>query len=153
MKAEYINSFYNASKDVFKLMLDLEVKRGEVAVVEGLTPSKDANIILGITGDFKGTVSFSFTEEMALEIVRIMSGMEMDEIDVFVSSALGEVTNIISGHATTNLSEHGYICDITPPQVMVGEYKSISMANEKALIMPMETNIGEFEVAVFVPTK
>ena len=37
-------------------MLDLEVERGELEVVEGLTSSKDANIMLGVTGDLKGTV-------------------------------------------------------------------------------------------------
>ena len=34
---------------------------------------------------------------MTLEMVRIMSGLEMKTIDSFVSSALGEVANIIGG--------------------------------------------------------
>ena len=88
MRAEYVNSFYGATQDIFRLMLDLEVERGELEVVEGLTSSKDANIMLGVTGDLKGTVLFSFTKDMTLEMVKIMAGMEMKEIDVFVSSAL-----------------------------------------------------------------
>ncbi len=59
MRAEYVNSFYGgATQDIFRLMLDLEVERGELEVVEGLTSSKDANIMLGVTGDLKGTVLF-----------------------------------------------------------------------------------------------
>lgn len=153
MKAEYINSFYKAIQDVFNLMLDLEIERGQLSVVEGLTLSKDANIILGVTGDIKGTIQLSFTKPMALEMVNIMAGMEMDEIDVFVSSALGEVTNIIGGNAITNLSHYNYICDITPPQIIVGEHKSISMANEKALVLPIGTSIGEFEISIFLHEK
>lgn len=151
MKAEYVNSFYGAAQDVFKLMLDLEVERGELSIIEGLTSSKDANIILGVTGDLKGTVFFSFTKDMTLEMVKIMAGMEMDEIDVFVSSALGEVANIIGGNAITNLSNYNYKCDITPPQIIIGEHKSISMANERALVIPMKTDIGEFSISIFLP--
>ncbi|MFY9285895.1 MAG: chemotaxis protein CheX, partial [Tissierellaceae bacterium] len=76
MKAEHVNSFYVAAQDVFKLMLDLDVKRGELSLVNGLAPSKDANIMLGIVGDLEGAVSFSFPKEMALEMVKIMAGME-----------------------------------------------------------------------------
>lgn len=151
MKAEYVNSFYGAAQDVFKLMLDLEIERGQLSVVEGFTSSKDANIILGVTGDLKGTVFFSFTKDMTLKMVKIMAGMEMDEIDVFVSSALGEVANIIGGNAVTNLSNYDYKCDITPPQIIVGQHKSFSMANERALVIPMKTDIGEFSISIFLP--
>ncbi len=154
MRAEYVNSFYGgATQDIFRLMLDLEVERGELEVVEGLTSSKDANIMLGVTGDLKGTVLFSFTKDMTLEMVKIMAGMEMKEIDVFVSSALGEVANIIGGNSITNLSSYGYKCDITPPQIIIGQHKAVSMANERALVIPMKTNIGEFSIAIFLPDK
>ena len=133
MKVEYINSFYKATQDVFRLMLDLEVERGNVEVIEDMISSKEANVILGVTGDLKGSIFFSFTKEMTLEMVKIMSGMEMKEIDNFVSSALGEVANIVGGNAVTNLTEYNYICDIVPPQIVIGEYRSISMASKKSL--------------------
>ncbi|MEW8973817.1 MAG: chemotaxis protein CheX [Tissierellaceae bacterium] len=151
MKTEYIDSFYGATQDVFKLMLDLEVDKGDLEVIDGLTSSKDANIMLGVTGDLKGSVLFSFTKDMTLEMVKIMAGMEMEEIDIFVSSALGEIANIIGGNAITNLSSYGYKCDITPPQIIIGQHKAASMANEKVLILPMETSIGEFSIAIFLP--
>ncbi|NLY44769.1 MAG: chemotaxis protein CheX [Tissierella sp.] len=153
MKAEYINSFYSATQDVFKLMLDLDVERGKLDVVEGLISSKEANVILGVTGDLKGSILFSFTKSMTLEMVKIMAGMEMNEIDNFVSSALGEVANIVGGNAITNLTEYNYTCDIVPPQVIIGEYRSLSMANEKALVISMNTDIGEFSVSIFLTEK
>lgn len=153
MKAEYINSFYSAIQDVFKLMLDLDVERGNLDVVEGLISSKEANVVLGVTGDLRGSVLFSFTKPMALEMVKIMAGMEMNEIDMFVSSALGEVANIVGGNAVTNLTEYNYTCDIVPPQIIVGEYKSLSMASEKALVISMHTDIGEFSISIFLNEK
>ena len=150
MKAEHVNSFYKATKDVFGLMLDLDIDKGELSIVEEMVNSKDANVMLGVTGDLKGTILFSFTEDMALEMVKIMSGMEMKEIDNFVSSALGEVANIIGGNAMTILTSSDYICDIAPPQVFIGNYKSLSMANKKALMLPLKTNIGEFDINIFL---
>jgi len=40
MKAEYINSFYKAAKDVFQLMVDIEPQRGELKLVENLCNNK-----------------------------------------------------------------------------------------------------------------
>ncbi|NLB87808.1 MAG: chemotaxis protein CheX [Syntrophomonadaceae bacterium] len=150
MKAEYVNSFYKATLDVLKLMLDIEVKQGTLGVVEGLVPSRDVSVIIGVTGDLKGSILFSFPEDMALEMVYIMSGMRMDSIDNFVSSALGEVANIIGGNALNNLSQVNYICDIVPPQILIGRYESVSMANEKAIRIPLITEIGEFDITIYL---
>jgi len=153
MKAEYINSFYKATLDVFKLMLDIEPKKGDLKVVEDMICSKDVNVLLGVTGDLKGSILFNFPNDMALDMVKIMSGMEMDAIDGFASSALGEVANIIGGNALTNLSENNYVCDIAPPRIFIGNYKSFSLASDKALLLTLVTAIGEFDICVFLKEK
>ncbi|HIP92531.1 MAG TPA: chemotaxis protein CheX [Thermotoga sp.] len=153
MKAEYLNPFFIATKDVFKLMLDLDVKKGNVEVVSEMVPSKEANVILGVTGDLQGSVIFSFPKKMALDMVKIMSGMEFKEIDNFVSSALGEVANIIGGNAMTNLVAKNYKCNIAPPQVIIGKHKSLSIASKQAIKLSMITSIGEFDVIIFLAEK
>lgn len=150
MKAEYINPFYMATKDVFSAMLDLETSRGQMDIVEDLIAGKEANVIIGMTGDLSGSILFSFSKEMTLKMVKIMSGMDMENLDSFVTSALGELANIISGNAVTNFTESNINCDIVPPQIIVGENKSLSMAAEKALRLPMKTDIGEFEINISV---
>lgn len=150
MKVEHINSFYKATEDVFKLMLDLDVEKGELQAIEGMVSAKEANVTLGVTGDLKGSILFGFPKDMTLEMVRIMSGMKMEKIDNFVSSALGEVANIIGGNAVTNLTSQNLICDIVPPQISIGEYKSLSMANKKSLLLPLNTDIGEFNINIFL---
>lgn len=153
MKVEYLNPFFIATKDVFKLMLDLDVKKGNVEVVSEMVPSKEANAILGVTGDLQGSVIFSFPKEMALDMVKIMSGMEFKEIDNFVSSALGEVANIIGGNAMTNLVTKNYKCNIAPPQVIIGKHKSLSIVSKQAIKLSMITSIGEFDVIIFLAEK
>ena len=153
MKVEYINPFYTATKDVFKMMLDIEPQKGQPKIIEEMISSKEANVILGITGDLKGSILFGFPKKMTLDMVKIMSGMEMEDIDAFVSSALGEVANIIGGNAVTLLSKNNYICDIVPPQIFIGEYRSYSMANEKAFQLPLMTPIGEFDINIYLKEK
>jgi len=150
MKAEYINSFYKATQDVFRLMLDLEVEKIGLKVEEDMVSSKEANIVLGVTGKLKGTILFSFTKDMTLKMVKTMAGMELEEIDNFVSSALGEIANIIGGNAVTVLASHGLICDITPPQINIGQYKSFSMANKKTFLLVLKTEMGEFDINIFL---
>lgn len=150
MKAEYINSFYIATQDVFKLMFDLNVEKNELKVIEDMIPSKDLSVLLGVTGDLKGSILFSFPDDMTLDMVQIMAGMKMDKIDTFVSSALGEIANIIGGNALTNLASNDYQCDITPPQVFVGQHKTISPSEEKALLINLETTIGDFDINIFL---
>ncbi len=153
MKAEHINSFYQATQEVFQLMLDLDVSRGDLRIIEDLVSNREANVLLGITGDLQGSILFSFDDDTVLKMVHIMSGIEMKEIDNFVSSALGEVANIISGSAATNLTSHNYICDITPPQIFIGKHKSLSLANKKTLQLPLITNIGAFDVNISLAEK
>ncbi|MGI6037432.1 MAG: chemotaxis protein CheX [Limnochordia bacterium] len=148
MKAEYINPFYKATKDVFRIMLDLDPTHGPLQVIEDMVPGREANVAIGVTGDLTGSILYCFPKDMVLEMVRIMSGMEMKELDSFVGSALGEVANIISGNAVTYLSEHDYRCDIVPPQVIIGQTSSLSMATNKALLLPLKTSIGDFEINI-----
>ncbi|SET29975.1 chemotaxis protein CheX [Natronincola peptidivorans] len=153
MKAEYINPFYKATKDVFQLMLDIDTQKGNIRMVEDMVNGKDANVALGVTGDLNGTIVFSFPKDMTLQMIKIMSGMEIDKIDSFASSALGEVANIIGGNALTALTESNYVCDLAPPQIFVGGCKSFSMANEKGLLLSLATPIGEFDINIMLKEK
>ncbi len=90
-------------------MIDADPQRGNLRVVEDLIADKDANVVLKVVGDLQGAILFSFPRDMVLEMIKIMSGMDMDRIDSFASSALGEVANIIGGNALTNLADKNYI--------------------------------------------
>ncbi len=148
MRVEYINPFYQATVDVFKVMLDLAPTRGTLRAVQELVPVSEANVGIGVTGDLRGSLLYSFPKEMALDMVRVMSGMEMTKLDAFVTSALSEVANIISGNALTYLSQNSLNCDISPPQVFVGANGTLSMATEKAVVLPLITDIGTLELSV-----
>ena len=51
MRAEYINPFYQATQDVFKVMRSLPIERQGLRVVDELEPVHELNVVIGVTGD------------------------------------------------------------------------------------------------------
>lgn len=148
MKAEFMNPFLQATQDVFKQMLSLDIERGKVALKEDLLEGKEVNVLIGVVGSLVGVVAYSFTKPMALAMVKSMSGMEVNQLNIFVTSALGEIGNIISGNALGHLANANYICDIAPPQIILSENKSISLSTTKSLLVSIKTNLGDFTINI-----
>ena len=150
MEVDYINPIYAATSQVFKNMFQVEVEKGDLKIEEDIIPTQEVNANIGVSGDLNGTIIYSFPEEMTLKIVEEMAGMEMEEVDKFVASAVGELANIISGNAISNYAEKNYDCDIIPPQVNVGEGTTYSTATDKTLVIPLSTSYGDFELNVSI---
>ena len=146
MKAQYVNPFYQATVEVFKLMMDVEINRNKNDLLQKMLDKKEVGVMIEITGDLCGSILYRFPEKMILEMVKIMSGMEIEELDSFVTSALGEVSNIISGNAISKLSGENYQCDIKPPQIIIDENKPVDLTEGEVLKIPLETTIGELQI-------
>lgn len=114
------NSFSKATCDVLKLMFNLEAQPNAADKINSAS-EENVVIVIGLTGDLSGKVSYLFPKNTAIGLVHILSGMDFSEIDEFVTSAIGEVGNIISGNALSALSEQQIVCDILPPQIKIGE--------------------------------
>lgn len=148
IKAEHVNPFYQATVEVFKLMLDIDASRilpGQSAA----QPGKQVIIEIGITGDLVGTIRYRFPEGMILQMVAMMSGMDFDQVDDFVTSAMGEISNIISGNATTKLSANRYICDILPPRILLESQGTAPGDTFRPdLTIPMKTYVGNLFIDI-----
>lgn len=105
--------FLEATRSVFELMLDLsDIHDGPA---DQFNAGDELDISIGVIGDLTGQVIYRFPQATSLNMVNIMSGMEMDSVDEFVTSAISEIANIISGNVLTILSERQLSCDILPP--------------------------------------
>lgn len=143
--------FSKATIEVFKLMMDLDASLSSPEILKSISDADDkVNICIGITGDLSGKILYRFPKETALEIVKSMSGMDISEIDEFVTSALSEIANIISGNAVTGLSEQQIACDILPPQVLLGNNELLSKASSTVSRIKMESSIGEVELNIMI---
>lgn len=146
--------FFNATRDVFKLMLDLSnISDKPLSDKDASTQDSKINIEIGIIGDLQGKVIYHFPKETSLEMVKIMSGMEFSEIDDFVTSALGEIANIISGNVMSTLSVQKISCDILAPNILnnAGEKTEANCESEPG--MQICTDIGSIDLNILLNTK
>lgn len=115
MKADLYSPFLKATRDVFALMLDLSEISERPA--EDFSSDGGLNISIGVVGDLVGDVVYRFPVETSLRMVNIMSSMDLDSVDDFVTSAISEIANIISGNVMTILADEKLKCDILPPRL------------------------------------
>lgn len=115
-------SFLDATKDVFKSMLDMEI--APLSEEKRMGQEENVRVEIGLVGDLSGTVIYNFPKSTTLNIVKALSGMDAAQLDDFATSMLGEMANIISGNAVTSLSEKNCKCDIQPPQITINHLES-----------------------------
>lgn len=146
MKTDILAPFTNATCNTLKLLLDVDALAEAAGKLKECQDEQcSTDVAIGITGDLSGEVLYRFPTETTLEIIKIMSGMEFTKIDEFVTSALGEIANIISGNAVTDLSNSDITCDILPPKILEGESLSAT-ETEYVFSTTVSTQIGNVEV-------
>ncbi|MFZ5774097.1 MAG: chemotaxis protein CheX [Thermodesulfobacteriota bacterium] len=149
MKAEFINPFLQATKNVIETMAQTPVTAQKPALKEGKTSYGEVTGIIGMTSDdITGSMIVSFTEKCILSIV---ANMLMEEakpkIDAEVVDAVGELTNMICGGAKAQLAKIDHKFDLATPTMVVGKGVEISYYSEApTIVIPFETANGPFVV-------
>jgi chemotaxis protein CheX len=113
MKDKLYRAFVDATHNVFTLMLNIPEISDHPA--EDFKCDNEVDITVGIVGDLSGEVIYRFPVSTSLNMVSIMSGMQFEAVDVFVTSAISEIANIISGNVLTALSDNDMKCNVLPP--------------------------------------
>ena len=113
MKDKLYSVFVHATQNVLNLMLNISEISDHPA--GGVKYDDEVDIVIGVIGDLQGEVIYRFPVSTSLNMVNIMSGMQFDAVDAFVTSAVSEISNIISGNVLSALSENDMNCDILPP--------------------------------------
>lgn len=117
-----IKAFVKSVRETLETMVGVQTNATTENDVEGAKVTGDAFVQINLIGDIQGTIVYAFSKEFALEVVKQMTCMELNELDEMVCSAMGEISNISSGNATIQLEEKGYHCDISTPTVTVGDF-------------------------------
>lgn len=149
MDVTYINPFINATLNVLETMAFTMAEAGKPYLKEDEVAKGDVTGVIGLTGEVKGTMSVSFTEESILNIVSSMLGEEMKELNEEIKDAVGEITNMISGKARQELDGLGRSLKAAIPTVIMGTNHIIRHITTHPIIaIPFSTNNGEFTIEV-----
>ncbi|MDO4798992.1 MAG: chemotaxis protein CheX [Bacillota bacterium] len=151
MKAEYVNAFITAGIEVLNNFVPAKFHVGKPFVRQNPYEAQEYVIMLGITGDIRGSATLSFSEEVAKLVASgMMMGMPIAEIDDMAKSALSELGNMVMGNSATLLFNVGTRIDITPPSLVKGTTLEISSANMEVICVPLVSDMGtvEFDIGI-----
>ncbi len=149
MKVEFINPFVNSAFMVLERFGKIKANKGNLRLVPSPIEGKDVNTVVGVTGDVLGQVIYSIDSDTALKIASFMlMGMPVTELDELCKSAVSEMGNIITGNAATELSENGFICNVTPPSLFIGKDVRVSVKDSQVLVVPIISEIGELTINI-----
>lgn len=145
MSPELAKPFINATRHVLSSTAALDVMAGTPYVKEGGKASGSVSALIGITGDKCGTFAISFERNTAVYIVRQMLGDAIEDIVRDVQDAMGEITNMISGHARLGLVDMGLKLQGSTPSVIMGDNHTISFGrSSRAIAIPFSCQAGCF---------
>lgn len=146
MDVNHVNPFLQAVELVLGQLGIRDIKKGSIKVKDEMYVEKDITAFLGIVGEIKGNVSYSFDSQTAMRIVSaMMMGMPVTELMELERSALAELANMITGNAVGRLKGFKDL-DITPPSVIMGQDIFFVISTVSTLMVSIETSVGIIEV-------
>lgn len=150
MRAEFVNPFLVSLLNVLKTMATMDLTPQKPRVKKDEVARGDVSGLIGMVGPkVAGSMSISFEEGLALEIMEKMLGERPKTINEEISDMVGEITNMVAGGAKRILSESGYDFDMATPIVVSGRGHTISHKCKGAIIiMPFETQWGNAHIEI-----
>jgi chemotaxis protein CheX len=149
MDVRYINPFIESTIHVLKTMSSTDVIVGKPYLKKDLVAQGDVSGVIGLIGDFKGSISVSFKEGCILPIVSNMFGETLTDLNDDVKDAVGELSNMISGQARSKLEHLGRHLKASIPIVIMGKNHTIThITQDKIIAIPFTTDKGEFTIEV-----
>lgn len=152
MKAEWINPFLNAAINYLAMDTNIsasDIGRGNLSVEDNrIATRRDVTILVAVTGDVQGVVTYSLNEGTACRIVATILGEPTPIYSDIVASAVAEMGNVITGLAGGGLEKMGYTTDIAPPYTVRGRGAIISTIDIPRLVVPLTTPFGEIDISI-----
>lgn len=123
----YSQYFKQATEEIGQELLEVELLETVESQNEG---GKKLDVIVGISGEYKGRLLLETSLKSALKITETMNFGALDEADDLYMF-MGEFVNMLSGRAITFLNnlDKEKIVRLTPPAIFSGYKLDISTPN------------------------
>lgn len=149
MKAEFINPFLTATKNVLETMCQTKVEAQKPMIKKDNKSYGEVTGIIGMASDSVcGCMVVSFSEACILRVVANMLYEDpKTKVDAEIVDAVGELTNMICGGAKSQLSKLNHKFDLATPTMITGKGVEISYHTEAPTItIPFKTEYGDFVI-------
>ena len=95
-----------STTEVFKTMLGMEMKAGEIYLTGAQEPNEGVVSLIGLAGPWMGTGSIRCSPRTACSLSGALMMSEYSTVDEEVFDAIAEITNMVIGNVKTALEEH-----------------------------------------------
>ena len=146
MKLEVFHPFVISAREVLSLEMHETIERGELRLENGSHVTDDVTVIISLIGMVNGTVFFSMSNEVAIQLASALMSEKLDTLDKLAQSGIAELGNVITGRASMKFAEAGYETDISTPSLIIGKGATISTLEYARLIVPLTTSIGPITI-------
>jgi chemotaxis protein CheX len=151
MNDEVIEAFVESTTTVFKTMLGTEVTYG-LACKFIEKPDRSVSGIIGLIGVISGDVVVSLEDPFAISCTGALLGQEPDAINEDVVDAIGELTNMIVGHAKSKLGK--YNLSLGLPSVILGKgHRIVFKSDVEPISLPFDSPWGTFSIELGLAVK
>ncbi len=146
MNIKFLNPFIEAARDVLKAEAGLTITRGTLSLQKSSLTTDELTVLIGVVGQVQGVVLYGLSVPTGLALVSKMMYQEFTELDSLAQSGIAELGNVITGRASINLADAGYVSNISPPTLIRGRGIRVSTLDFPRVIVPLESEIGEITV-------
>lgn len=152
MNHEYVRPFLESARIVIEQVAGVKPSAGALAVKDIGKQDEYIWIHIGMTGQMTGDIIYGLHETAALRIVSaMMGGFVLEELGEMGQSAISELSNMISGNASTMLYNKGVRVDITPPTIIQSTEGTVIELASKVLSVPLRMEgIGELDIQLLI---
>ncbi len=121
MDVRLINHFLDGTIKVLTTMAMIKPTPGKPFVNNAEFAMGTVSAVIEINGEVNGSMALTFTDPCIRAIVHGLPEVEGDEIDEYVEDAVGELTNMICGTASSTLRDEGFSLNADLPSIIKGK--------------------------------
>lgn len=156
MDPKIILSFVSSSIKIVKEISKLELYRNRTSIKKQKKITKSVAVIIEFKEDIKGCIIFEFDKGLSVKMVDNMTkevygkgieSMSNEEFKEIFKDAIGEISNQISGNATTDLFNQGIKIHISPPLVLINE-EGLVISHKQYVESILDTIYGSMNISI-----
>jgi chemotaxis protein CheX len=156
MDVRLMNAFIGATRQLMELVVDVDhFEKKSLQVDEQMETLYDISALIGLTGDYTGSLVLSVPEGLALLMLHNVTGEEITTFDADACDTMGELLNIIVGNTLERLAQTGNsTIRRSVPNTVVGRGHHIWRPHDAPCIsVVFATNGGEFSLQMSITKK
>ena len=148
MNIEFINPFVEASYEILKEVLQVDIRREDIYLKDRITEIQGVSALIGLLGCAEGRLLLDMNTDTAIKICSMMTGETYTTVDEMVINSITELANMITANAVTKLHNRGYNLNLTPPSIIKGNNVEIADKDLETLVVPLQLPFGKVEINI-----